>query len=407
MFSRRLPWHLPSNRLSQLLLAKQQAGAKILDLTVSNPTVALPELYHTDGDSLLAALTNSAGLRYLPSPRGDAAARQAIAGYYERRALGIDPEKLVLCASTSEAYSWLFALLCEPGERVLFPQPSYPLLEFLGGLSGIAAAPYALAFDSLDRRFRIDFESLAAAVTERTRAIVVVSPNNPTGSLLRRADFLALTKLCATQKLALIVDEVFGDYRLGAANEDVLPSVLAAEKAMLDELPLCFVLSGLSKVMGLPQLKLGWIATLGGEPLRTLAQDRLEMIADTFLSVSTPVQLAAPSLLAKQPRLCAGIKERLAKNLTTLRAAIQNTALEVLPVEGGFYAVIRLPNVCSEEEWVETLLEKDDLYCHPGYFFDLFSEPYLVISLLVAPADLDAGLARLITRTQLLCDSRD
>lgn len=395
MFSRRLPWHLPENRLSQTLVELRQAGRPILDLTVSNPTAALPELYDP---SLLHALTHENGLRYQPSPAGAPAARQAIAAYYARRGIAVDAAKLVLCASTSEAYTWLFQLLCEPNDRVLFPQPSYPLLEFLGGLAGIEAVPYPLFFDG---NWRIDRAALREAICEKTRAVVLVSPNNPTGSRVHTAELRELFALCEEHQLALIVDEVFGDYCFSEANDhdDPAPPSLIETSAAG---PLCFVLSGLSKVVGLPQLKLGWIHVGGAEPLRSEAQRRLEIIADTFLSVSSPVQLAAPQLLAAQPRLGGQIFARLGHNLELLRAACKDTALTVLPVEGGWYAVVRLPRLCSEEEWVLTLLAEDGVLCHPGYFFDFFDEAYVVISLLTPPADLAEGVRRLLCRAELL-----
>lgn len=394
-FSQRLPWHLPPNQLSQLLAEKRRRGTRVLDLTISNPTAALPELYLPTQADLLGTLTDPAGLRYQPSPRGDLTARRAISAYYARRQIQADPEQLVLCASTSEAYAWLFQLLCDPGQRVLFPQPSYPLLEFLGGLSSVEVAPYSLDFDG--DRWRIDFQSLREGLTPATRAVVLVSPNNPTGSLVHAAEWHELRLLCTEHHLALIVDEVFGDYRLDPDCEPADPgleSVLAAGEGG----PLCFVLSGLSKVLGLPQLKLGWIHVGGQEPLRTQAQDRLEIIADTFLSVGTPVQLAAPRLLGEQPRLCAGIRERTRANLQQLRQKLKGTALGVLPTEGGWYATVRLPRLCSEQEWVETLLRDDDLLCHPGYFFDFAQEAFLILSLLAHPAELDEGAARLLAR---------
>jgi aspartate/methionine/tyrosine aminotransferase len=402
MFSNRLPWHLPQNRLSVLLLSKRQAKEPLLDLTVANPTVALPELYEQDGVALLSALSDPAGLRYQPSARGDKGTRRAVAAYYAGRGIPLDSEQLVLCASTSEAYSWLFQLLCNPGQEVLFPQPSYPLLEFLGSLAGVKTVPYPLYFDG---RWRIDVAGLRDALSPSTRAIVLVSPNNPTGSVVHAAELRALSALCAEHQLALIVDEVFGDYLLEAPavpepDDPALSSVLAAPAARLP--PLCFVLSGLSKVVGLPQLKLGWIYVAGDEPLRGQAQDRLEIIADTFLSVSTPVQLAAPRILLEQPRVSAAISARTRKNLAHLRKATADTSLQVLPVEGGWYAVVRLPKLCSEEEWVETLLQRDNLLCHPGYFFDFPTEAYLVLSLLSPPPELCEGIARLLARVQAL-----
>lgn len=401
MFSSRLPWHLPENRLSQALFELRQVGRPILDLTVSNPTAALPELYDP---SLLTALTHESGLRYQPSPAGAPAAREAIAAYYARRGITADANKLVLCASTSEAYTWLFQLLCEPTDRVLFPQPSYPLLEFLGGLAGIEAAPYPLFFDG---RWRIDRAALREAVDEKTRAVVLVSPNNPTGSRVREGELRELFALCEEHQLALIVDEVFGDYCFEPNDKDddqddpAPPSLIATGDAG----PLRFVLSGLSKVVGLPQLKLGWIHVGGAEPLRSEAQRRLEIIADTFLSVSTPVQLAAPRLLGAQPHLGGKIFERVRHNLDLLRTACQGTALTVLPVEGGWYAVVRLPRLCSEEEWILTLLTQDGVLCHPGYFFDFCDEAYVVISLLTPPADLAEGVRRILCRTEHLTNT--
>jgi alanine-synthesizing transaminase len=399
MFSKRLPWHLPENRLSQALDQRRARGRPLLDLTVSNPTVALPELYDP---SLLTELSHPDGLRYVPQPAGDPRTRAAIAAYYARRALEVAAQNLVLCASTSEAYSWLFQLLCDAGERVLFPQPSYPLLEFLGGLSAVEVAPYPLYFDG---RWRIDLGALAAAIDDKTRAVVLVSPNNPTGSQVHERELRQLLALCEEHQLALIVDEVFGDYAFESPATDTtddpaLPSVLAAPAAK--EGPLCFVLSGLSKVVGLPQLKLGWIHVGGREPLRSEAQRRLEIIADTFLSVSTPVQLLAPRLLDEQPRLRAGIHARTSHNLRSLREATRNTALTVLPVEGGWYAVVRLPRLCSEEEWILTLLCDDGVLCHPGYFFDFAEEAYVVISLLTPPAELAEGIARLLARLETM-----
>lgn len=393
MFSRRLPWHLPENRLSQTLVELRQAGRPLLDLTVSNPTVALPELYDP---SLLGALVHEQGLRYQPSPAGAPKAREAIAAYYARRGIAADAQKLVLCASTSEAYTWLFQLLCAPNDRVLFPQPSYPLLEFLGGLAGIEVAPYPLFFDGV---WRIDVAALREAIDDKTRAIVLVSPNNPTGSRVHTAELRELFALCEKHQLALIVDEVFGDYCFAEAedaDDPAPPSLIETSRNG----PLCFVLSGLSKVVGLPQLKLGWIHVGGDEPLRSEAQRRLEIIADTFLSVSTPVQLAAPQLLDAQPRLGGQIFERVRHNMALLRAACKDTALTVLPVEGGWYAVVRLPRLCSEEDWVLTLLREDGVLCHPGYFFDFCDEAYVVISLLTPPADLAEGVRRLQCRAE-------
>lgn len=391
-FSRRVPWHLPHNPLSQAVAARRRLGLPLLDLTVSNPTAALPELYDP---SLLAPLADPRGLRYEPSPQGLPEAREAVGAYYHRRGLAVDPQHVVLSASTSEAYAWLFQLLCEPGERVLFPVPSYPLIELLAGVCGVHVDPYALYYDG---RWRIDPAALERELTPATRALVLVSPNNPTGSFLHRDELAPLVALCARRDVTLIVDEVFGDYPLSAASAGGDAAVgslleLAAPEALV------FVLSGLSKVVGLPQLKLGWIVTRGPEPLRTQAQDRLEILADTFLSVGTPVQLAAPSLLAQSERLRDAISRRTRENLDALGAAVAGTACQVLPVEGGWYAVLRLPRVLTEEEWVLAFLEAGVL-CQPGYFFDFAEEAYAVVSLLCRPEPFRLGVRRIVERVQ-------
>jgi aspartate/methionine/tyrosine aminotransferase len=383
----------------------REAGVPLLDLTVSNPTRALPELYPAE---LLAPLGQERGLRYEPSPQGAPEARQSIAAYYAARGIAVLPEHLILSASTSEAYTWLFQLLCEPGQSVLYPQPSYPLLEFLAGLSAVRLVPYPLHYEGgTEGRWWLGIDALRQACTAETRSVVVVSPNNPTGSFLRTSELRALCALCRERGLALVVDEVFADYALpratadpaaAAARDPLVLSVLAAVQALGDQAPLCFVLSGLSKVVGLPQLKLGWVHVGGPEPLRQRAQDSLELIADTFLSVGTPVQLATPQLLLEQPRVRAAIWTRLRDNLEILRAAVHDSACQLLAVEGGWYAVLRLPRLLSEEDWALLLLEQDGVLVHPGYFYDFAKEAYLVLSLLCAPAVLAEGARRLVAR---------
>jgi aspartate/methionine/tyrosine aminotransferase len=406
-FSRRLPWESPPNRLAIATAEARASGAALLDLTVSNPTRALPAIYPPDLlTALLAPFADPAGLRYEPSPQGAAEARGSIADYYQRCGVRARPEHLILCASTSEAYTWLFQLLCDPGDAVLYPKPGYPLLEFLAGLSAVRLDAYPLVFEGGARgRWWLGQSALEAACTAATRAVVVVSPNNPTGSFLRKSELRYLCALCRRRGLALIVDEVFADYgELGmtAASEDardpLVRRVLPAIAELGDAAPLCFVLSGLSKVVGLPQLKLGWISIAGPEPLRQAAQDRLELVADTFLSVSTSVQLAAPALLREQPRLGAAITARLRHNLQQLAEAVRDTACQLLPVEGGWYAVLRLPRLLSEEEWALLLLREDGLLVHPGYFYDFEREAHLVLSLLVEPAILVEGVRRLVAR---------
>lgn len=401
-FSDRLPWSTAPNRLSLAVAHRRDAGGALLDLTVSNPTRALPELYPPQ---VLAALTDARGLRYEPSAQGDLAARQSIAAYYAARGIPIRAEHLCLCASTSEAYTWLFQLLCSPGQGVLFPQPSYPLLEFLAGLSAVRLRPYPLEYEGgASGRWWLGIQALRAACTDDVRMVVVVSPNNPTGSFLRESELAALCSLCRERGLALVVDEVFSDYDLlpqaapAISADPPVRSVLSAVLALGEQAPLCFVLSGLSKVVGLPQLKLGWIHVGGPERLRQPAQDRLELIADTFLSVGTPVQLAAPQLLSWQPRVSSAITARLRQNLTVLAAAVHDTACQLLTVEGGWYAVLRLPRLLSEEDWALRLLAEDDVLIHPGYFYDFATEAYVVLSLLTETAVLQEGARRLVRR---------
>lgn len=412
MFSSRLPWDHAPNPITLALQQRSAVGtspAELLDLTVGNPTSALPQLYDAPLRAALSSLADPAGLRYEPTPRGLPSCRAAIATYYARRGLVIDPDQLVLCASTSEAYSWLFQLLCDPGDAVLFPQPSYPLIDFLARLNAVQVRSYPLRF-CVDH-FALDAAGLAAAVTTpgpggQARALIAISPNNPTGSVLRRDEVTQLRQHCVRHDLALIVDEVFSDYLLQTpdaltANRDpnpLIPSLLGEPAG--EAQPLTFVLSGFSKVLGLPQLKLGWIHVGGPEPLRTQAQDRLELVADTFLSVNTPVQLAAEPLLQQQDRIAAALRQHVQHNLQVLTQSLAGSAVSALPVDAGWYSILRLPAVQSEDEWTVTLLQQDDVLVHPGYFFDLL-EPgkvFVVISL-ITPSDVfQRGLARLRDR---------
>jgi hypothetical protein len=404
MFSSRLPWDAPENRLSHLLRELRTEGAPVLDLTESNPTSVGLFSDGADGaagQDLLRALADPRALRYQPTPRGLPAARAAVAGYYARRGIPVDPDHLVLCASTSEAYAWIFQLLCDAGDEVLFPQPSYPLFSHLAGLCLVRLVPYPLFYEG---HWRIDLHALETAISPRTRAVLLVSPNNPTGSILRRADLDALESLCQGRDLCLIADEVFGDYVFsraarggqGADEADHVPSLINAAPRVPT-----FTLSGLSKVLGLPQLKLGWIHVSG--PARDLVQDRLELIADTFLSVGAPVQWAAETLLGQQPRVAGAIRRRVEEGFALLRARCQGSACQLLHAEGGWYGVLRVPRVMSEEEWVLTLLEQDRVLCHPGYFFDFPEEAYLIISLLPPPQVLDEGIGRILQRVARAC----
>lgn len=383
MFSRRTRWDRTTNRLSRILGAKRASGTPVLDLTESNPTragIASPP-------DLLEPLFNAAARLYEPAPGGLEAARQAVAADYARRGVAMSADRIVLTASSSEAYAHLFKLLCDTGDRVLTPLPSYPLFEYLAGLESVAVDRYALAYDG---EWRLPLSSVEAALTPRTRALVVVNPNNPTGSYLRRDEAAALLELCAKRDLAVISDEVFTDYAFG--EDPQRHGSLAGETGAL-----VFCLGGLSKSCGLPQMKLGWIAVSGPDSLREEALARLEIVADTYLSVATPVQHAAPLWLARLASLQAPITARLRENRAALERLVdRDSPATLLRLEGGWYAVLRVPATLPEEERVCRLLERHDVLVHPGYFFDFPGEAYLVLSLLPPPAEFALGLRRIL-----------
>jgi alanine-synthesizing transaminase len=366
-FSRRLPAAADVNALSRALEALRADGIDYVDLTGSNPThagIAYPP-------SLLAPLSSAAALSYDPDPRGLAVAREAVAADARRRSAVVDPAHVVLTASTSESYSWLFKLLCDPGQCVLVPRPSYPLFEHLTQLEGLRAVPYDLEYHG---RWEIDFETLAAAPAD-ARALLLVSPNNPTGHFVSARQAEHLTRLCRARGWALIADEVFADYPL----EATAPFTDLAGR--LDVLT--FTLGGASKSLGLPQVKLGWMVVGGPPRERDAALHALELVADTFLSVGTPVQVAAPVLLHAAAPIRAAIHDRIRSNLAILRrAAALCPSCTVLPVEGGWSAVVRVPATRSEEALVLDLLQRERILVHPGYFFDFVREAYLVVSLL-------------------------
>ncbi len=381
MFSARLPHGLAPNALTRAVEAHRRAGRTLLDLTVTNPTtVGLP--YPAD---LLRPLAGEAGVRYRPEPRGLPQARAAIAGSYHG-STGVDAEAVVLASSTSEAYGWLFKLLCDPGSEVLVPQPSYPLFELLTRLEGVTARPYLLDDHG---HWAIDRSSLERATSEATRAVLVVSPNNPTGSWLRHEDREWLVAHAAARGLALVGDEVFADYPLSVRPG---ASSLVGESRVLS-----FVLGGLSKSAGLPQVKLGWIVASGPTVELSEALARLDLISDAYLSVSTPVQLSAPQLIAAGVGIRRAIHGRVRRNLDALRAAAaKRPEIALVEPEGGWSAVVRVPAVASEEAIVLDVLERTDVLVHPGFFFDFPREAYLVMSLLSEPQIFDEAVGRLL-----------
>lgn len=383
MFSERAMFDLRENRLSARLARRRAVGRGFLDLTESNPTragLACPQ-------DLLALLAGDEARRYEPVPFGLPSAREAVAADFARRGFPVGADRVVLTASTSEAYAFLFKLLCDPGDEVLVPRPGYPLFDFLARLESVRIGSYPCAHDG---EWRVDLPALRDALGPRTRAVVVVNPGNPTGALLGADERVALLELCAERGLAVVSDEVFADF---AFRDD--PS--RAPSLAADGPALAFSLGGLSKSCGLPQLKLAWTAVTGPPALVRGALARLEVVADTYLSVSTPVQAALPGILARREELAAPIRGRVRANLETLRRALApGSPATLLEPEGGWSAVLRVPATVPEEERVLRLLDERDVLVHPGYFFDFPREAYLVLSLLSRPEDFAEGVSRVL-----------
>jgi len=381
MFSSRSSVDLAQNPLSLALERARAAGRPILDLAEANPTrAAVPY----DAPAILAAWSRPGALVYEPAAFGLASAREAVAADLAHDH-PIDPARLVLTASTSEAYAFLFKLLCDPGDEILVPRPSYPLFEHLARLESVRAVPYRVAYDGA---WHLDLPSVRDAVTPRTRAVVLVSPNNPTGSYTKKTELAALAAL----GLPLVSDEVFARYPL---RPDPTRAITALEA---DGAPLVFALGGLSKFAALPQAKLAWTA-VGGEPGRvTAALARLEVIADSFLSVGTAVQHAVPGLLASSAVARDAVSARTRANLAWLASEVRGSPATLLDAEGGWYATLRLPRTRGEEAWVLSFLEEDGVHVHPGHFFDFEDEAYAVVSLLTPEATLREGAARILAR---------
>jgi aspartate/methionine/tyrosine aminotransferase len=381
MVSNRLPAHAEINVLSRAVAAARAAGTPLIDLTESNPTrVGLS--YPAD---LLTAAASERALCYDPQPFGLRSAREAVAADYARRRATIDPSHIVLSASTSEAYSWIFKLLCNPGESVLIPQPSYPLFEHLTRLDAVRAVPYRLEYHG---RWEIDFDSVSAAPSD-VRAILIVSPNNPTGSYVSTREAERLAAIARGRGWAIVADEVFADYAL----ESQSPVTEIAHDAGV----LSFTLGGASKSMGLPQVKLAWTVVGGPGLQRDAALAGLELIADTFLSVNTPVQVAAPDLFRRSSTIRHAIQERVARNLARARSVARSfPSCEVLPVEGGWSVVVRVPATGSEEALVVELVERQHILVHPGFFFDFPHEAFVVVSLLPVEETFAEAFERLL-----------
>ena len=387
MFASRTDWRLEPNRFAAAIEEHRRRGRPLLDLTNSNPTTC-GFLYPQE--QLFAGLTNRRALLYEPESQGLRPAREAIANYYRGRPgffganSSVDPGHIVITSGTSEAYSYIFRLLCEVGDDVLVPAPSYPLFEYLADLADIHAVPYPLTYD---QGWQVDRIGLVSALTARSKAVIVVHPNNPTGSFVKRDEAQKLAEICASRDLAIIADEVFLDYTDGTE----LPSTFARQSPALT-----FTLSGLSKISLLPQMKLAWIVVSGPEALARTAMQRLEVIGDTYLSPSTPGQLALPEMLDMRGHLQAQMRQRLCANLGFLDALLpRGGPLERLKREGGWYVVLHVPVTRSDEDLAIELLESCDVLVHPGHFFDFSRDGFLVVSLIVGEAEFQEGACRL------------
>jgi alanine-synthesizing transaminase len=382
VFARRTEWKLEPNRLMLLLQGMREQQREVLDLTESNPTHCG---LHYETTEILQALANPAALDYEPEARGLKGARAAISAYYREQHAGVDPEDIVLCVSTSEAYSHIFRLLCNPGDEVLVPAPGYPLFELLADLHDVKLVPYPLIYD---HGWQIDFHSLCGALTGASRAIVVVHPNNPTGSYVQDREREQLNQACSQRNLALIADEVFLDY----AHSGAPPASFATNRAALT-----FTLSGLSKISALPQMKVAWLITSGPEHLAREAKARLEVVADTYLSPNAPVQHAIPVLLEQRHAAQQQLGKHIRANLRELdRQLGEHQACTRLNADGGWYAVVRVPATVDDEELALELLQECGVFVHPGHFYSFPGDGYLVVSLITRPEIFRAGMERLL-----------
>ncbi len=397
MFASRTNWPLTPNLLRQAVEERHQKNLPIIDLTESNPTRCAFS-YHSS--EILAALASPEVLAYEPQPKGRQNARQAVVEYYADRGVEVDPENIFLTTGTSEAYSYIFRLLAEPGDTVLAPRPSYPLLDFLADLNDVKLAPYSLRYE---HGWETNRESVAAAVASTVspvRAVLVVHPNNPTGSFVHDAELEFLRDTCRRHQLALIADEVFADYSL------LLPAASEAHTRVVSHAAtrdvLTFTLSGLSKICALPQMKLAWIVVSGPDSLRASAVERLEIIADTYLSVSAPLGHALPRLLATRRSIQPQIRQRLRDNLARLDEALAGTSgLSRLAAEGGWHAILSRAgsgNTKSDEDWAVELVNRDGVLVHPGHFYNFAAEGYFVLSLLPQPEAFAEGVRKLVAR---------
>jgi alanine-synthesizing transaminase len=383
LFADRANWNLEPNRLSEALARHRVAGKPLIDLTASNPTECG---FTYDRERILSALADPQSLSYEPEPKGLLAAREVIVGYYADRGDHDAASDMLLTTSTSEAYSFVFRILCNPGDEVLIPTPSYPLFDLLADIQDVRLVRYPLIYD---HGWQIAFHALEAALTPRTRAIIVVHPNNPTGHFVKPDERSGLNRICAGRQLAMIADEVFLDFALSSKRH--LSWVANSEV-------LTFTMSGLSKMCGLPQMKAAWLAASGPKDLKTRALERLEVIADTYLSMNAPIQHAIPEFLQQRHEFQRQLMSRVRGNLAELdRQLATQKACSRLEIEGGWYAVLRVPATRTDEEVALDLLEKEGVYVHPGHFYDFPADGYLIVSLIGSEQEFGEGIKRLVS----------
>jgi len=382
MFAKRTNWNLTANRLSEARARHRASGKALLDLSASNPTECG---FQYASHAIMRALCSPRTIEYRPDPKGLETARRAVAGYYLERGAKAAAGNMVLTTSTSEAYSFVFRLLCNPGDEVLIPRPSYPLFDFLADIQDVRLKPYPLIYD---HGWQIDFHALQEAISGRTRGIIVVHPNNPTGHFTKAEELTAINQICAKREIAIIADEVFLDFLL-------LPQ--PPFSFVTNQEALTFTMSGLSKISGLPQMKFAWLAVNGPEAVRREALARLEMIADTYLSMNAPVQLAGPIFMEMRHGFQQQVMARVRANLTELdRQLAGQKQCSRLEVEGGWYAVLRVPATRADEDLALELLENKDVYVHPGHFYDFPQEGHLVLSLISPEGQFAEGMTRLL-----------
>jgi alanine-synthesizing transaminase len=383
VFADRTNWNLKANPLSEALARHRSSGKPLLDLTISNPTECG---FEYDSRAILQALTNPASLAYDPDPRGLVSARQAVAAYYAARGGDVPADNIVLTTSTSEAYSFVFRTICNPGDEILIPEPSYPLFAFLADIQDVKLARYPLDYDY---GWQINFHALQQGITTRTRGVIVVHPNNPTGHFTKPHELEKLNEICATRNLAILADEVFLDFAL----QGNAPFSFAQNSAALT-----FTMSGLSKISGLPQMKAAWLAASGPGQLKSQALARLEIIADTYLSMNAPVQWAIPMFFEQRHPFQKQLLERVRKNLAELdRRLAEQKSCARLVVEAGWYAVLRVPATRSDEDLAIELLAQKNIYVHPGHFYDFPSEGFLIVSLITREEEFAAGVKLLLS----------